>query len=87
MIYEQNIHSNLVVWIDIIKYFKISLGFFCNMKQKITGFFFFSKDDLGDFSYGTYKFGVLRLFLELALFLAVKLGIDNSKSCISFSHH
>jgi len=54
------------------------------VKQKITEFFFFSEDDLGDFSYDTYKFGGLRFFLELAIFLAVKRDIENSKSCISF---
>jgi hypothetical protein len=54
------------------------------VKQKITEFFFFSEDDLGDFSYNTYKFGGLRFFLELAIFLAVKLDLDNPKSCISF---
>ena len=54
------------------------------MKQKITEFFFLSEDDLGDFSYNTYKFGGLRFFLELAIFLAVKRDLDNPKSCISF---
>jgi len=54
------------------------------MKQKITEFFFFSEEDLGDFSYDTYKFSGLRFFLELAIFLAVKRDIDNPKSCISF---
>jgi hypothetical protein len=54
------------------------------VKQKITEFFFSSEDDFGDFSYNTYKFGGLRFFLELAIFLAVKLGVENPKSCISF---
>ena len=36
------------------------------------------------FSYGTYKFGGLRFFLELIIFLAEKLGIENPKSGISF---
>ena len=54
------------------------------MKQKITEFFFLSEDDLGDFRYNTYKFGGLRFFLELAIFLAVKRDLDNPKSCISF---
>jgi len=54
------------------------------MKQKITEFFFFSEDDLRDFSYETYNFGGLRFFLELAIFLAVKRDIDNPKSVISF---
>jgi hypothetical protein len=54
------------------------------MKEKITDFFFFSEEDLGDFHYDTYKFGGLRFFLELAIFLAVKIGIDNPKSCICF---
>ena len=53
------------------------------MKQ-ITEFFFFSEDDLRDFSYETYNFGGLRFFLELAIFLAVKLAIDNPKSVTSF---
>jgi hypothetical protein len=47
-------------------------------------FFFFSEEDLGDFHDDTHKFGGLRFFLELAVFLAVKLGVDNPKSCISF---
>jgi hypothetical protein len=55
-----------------------------NMKDTITEFFFFSEDDLRDFHYDTHKFGGLRFFLELAVFLAVKLGIDNPKSGISF---
>jgi hypothetical protein len=54
------------------------------MKDTITEFFFFSEEDLGDFHYDTHKFGGLRFFLELAVFLAVKLGADNPKSCISF---
>ena len=54
------------------------------MKQEVITFFSFSKDDLEGFSYGTYKFGGLRFFLELVIFLAVKLCIDNPKSCISF---
>ncbi len=36
------------------------------------------------FSYRTYKFGGLRFFLELVIFLAEKMGIKNPKSCISF---
>ena len=55
-----------------------------SMKDTITEFFFFSEEDLGDFHYGTHKFGGLRFFLELAVFLAVKLGVDNPKSSISF---
>jgi len=47
-------------------------------------FFFFSKKDLSDFQYETYKFGGLRFFLELAIFLAVKSGTNNPKSCILF---
>ena len=39
---------------------------------------------MDDFSYDRYKFGGLRFFLELAIFLAVKLGIENPKSSISF---
>lgn len=54
------------------------------MKQSTTEFFFFSKKDLSDFNYGTYKFGGLRFFLELAIFLSVKSGINNPKSCIVF---
>ncbi|RCV65119.1 hypothetical protein C5S53_05440, partial [Methanophagales archaeon] len=54
------------------------------MKDTITEFFFFSEEDLKDFHYDSYKFGGLRFFLELAVFLAVKVGIDNPKSCISF---
>jgi hypothetical protein len=54
------------------------------MKQSTTEFFFFSKKDLSDFNYGTYKFGGLRFFLELAIFLAVKSGTKNPKSCIVF---
>jgi hypothetical protein len=54
------------------------------MEEKITEFFFFSEDDLDDFHYDTYKFAGLRFFLELAIFLAKKLGIDNPKSCIRF---
>jgi hypothetical protein len=46
--------------------------------------FFFSKKDLSDFQYETYKFGGLRFFLELAIFLAVKSGTNNPKSCIIF---
>ena len=51
--------------------------------------YFFSKEGLGEFSYDTYKFGGLRFFLELAIFLANKLEIKNPKSCISFFriHH
>jgi hypothetical protein len=54
------------------------------MKDRITEFFFFSEEDLENFHYDTHKFGGLRFFLELAVFLAVKLGVDNPKSCISF---
>ena len=54
------------------------------MKDRITEFFFFSEEDLGDFHYDTHKFGGLRFFLELAIFLVVKLDVDNSKSGISF---
>lgn len=54
------------------------------MKENAMDYFFFSEEDLDDFSYDTYKFGGLRFFLELAIFLAKKLGIDNPKSCISF---
>jgi hypothetical protein len=43
-----------------------------------------SKKDLNDFHYETHKFGGLRFFLELAIFLAVKLGANNPKSCIIF---
>ncbi len=49
------------------------------MEEEITDFFSFSEEDLDDFSYDRYKFGGLRFFLELAIFLAVKLGIDNPK--------
>jgi hypothetical protein len=45
------------------------------VKEKISDFFSFSEDDLGDFCYNTYKFGGLRFFLELAIFLAVKLTV------------
>nr|CBH37187.1 hypothetical membrane protein [uncultured archaeon] len=56
-----------------------------NMKDTIAEFFFFSEEDLRDFHYDTHKFGGLRFFLELAVFfLAVKLGIVNPKSGISF---
>ena len=54
------------------------------MEQSNPDYFFFSKKDLDDFHYETYKFGGLRFFLELALFLAVKLGTNNPKSCIIF---
>ncbi len=54
------------------------------MKDTVTEFFFFSEEDLSDFHYDTHKFGGLRFFLELAVFLAVKVGIDNPKSGISF---
>lgn len=54
------------------------------MEQSIPDIFFFSKKDLNDFQYGTYKFGGLRFFLELAIFLAVKSGTNNPKSCIMF---
>jgi hypothetical protein len=54
------------------------------MKDTIIEFFFFSEEDLRDFHYDTHKFGGLRFFLELAFFLAVKLGVDNPKSGISF---
>jgi hypothetical protein len=54
------------------------------MKDTITEFFFFSEEDLRDFHYDTHKFGGLRFFLELAVFLAVKLDIDNPKNGISF---
>ena len=56
------------------------------MKDTITEIFFFSEEDLGDFHYDRHKFGGLRFFLELAVFLAVKRGVDNPKSCISFSY-
>ena len=47
------------------------------MKDTITEFFFFPEVDLRDFHYDTYKFGGLRFFLELAVFLfAVKLGVE-----------
>jgi hypothetical protein len=39
---------------------------------------------VADLDYDTHKFGGLRFFLELAVFLAVKLGIDSPKSGISF---
>ena len=39
---------------------------------------------VADLDYDTHKFGGLRFFLELAVFLAVKQGIYNPKSCISF---
>ena len=55
------------------------------MKDTITEIFFFPEEDLRNFHYDTYKFGGLRFFLELAIFLAVKLGVDNPKSCIIFS--
>jgi hypothetical protein len=54
------------------------------MKQSTTENFFFSKKDLSEFNYETYKFGGLRFFLELAIFLAVKSGTNNPKSCILF---
>jgi hypothetical protein len=54
------------------------------MKQSTTENFYFSKKDLSDFNYETSKFGGLRFFLELAIFLAVKLGTNNPKSCIMF---
>jgi hypothetical protein len=54
------------------------------MEQSNPDYFFFSKKDLDDFHYETYKFGGLRFFLELAIFLAVKLGTNNPKSCIIF---
>ena len=54
------------------------------MKDTITEFFFFSEEDLGDFHYDTHKFGGLRFLLEHAVFLAVKRGVDNPKSGISF---
>ena len=53
------------------------------IKDTITEFFFFSEEDLGEFHYDTRKFGGLRFFLELAVFWAVKLGVDNPKSGIS----
>ena len=54
------------------------------MEERIIEYFFFSEEDLGEFSYETYKFGGLRFFLELAIFLAKKLGLENPESCISF---
>ena len=54
------------------------------MKEEITEFFFFSEEDLRDFYYDTHDFGGLRFFLELVIFLAVKLGVGNPKSCIIF---
>jgi hypothetical protein len=51
---------------------------------KSTPEFFFSEKDLSDFHYETHKFGGLRFFLELAIFLAVKSGTNNPKSCILF---
>lgn len=54
------------------------------MEQTTPNFFFFSKKDLTGFHYETYKFGGLRFFLELALFLAAKSGANNPKSCIIF---
>jgi len=54
------------------------------MEKSKPDYFFFSKKDLSDFNYGTYKFGGLRFFLELAIFLAVKSGTNNPKSCIIF---
>ena len=47
-------------------------------------YFFFSEEELGEFSYETYKFGGLRFFLELAIFLAKKLGLENPEIGISF---
>jgi hypothetical protein len=49
------------------------------MEQTTPNFFFFSKKDLNDFHYETHKFDGLRFFLELAIFLAVKLGANNIK--------
>ncbi len=54
------------------------------MEQYAPNFFFFSKKNLDDFHYGTYKFGGLRFFLELAIFLGSKSVTNNPKSCIIF---
>ena len=52
------------------------------MDKSTQEFFFFSKKDFSDFNYETYKFGGLRFFLEIAIFLAVKSEPNNPKSCI-----
>lgn len=54
------------------------------MEKTNPDYFFFSKKDFSDFQYETFKFGGLRFFLELAIFLAVKSGTNNPKSCILF---
>lgn len=54
------------------------------MKESTPDIFFFSKKGLSDFQYETYKFGRLRFFLELAIFLTIKSCTNNPKSCIIF---